>query len=223
MRDRSSDGGRTAAIVALAATLYFLVAAVATHLVSTQYDPVRDYISDYAVGPHGWIYSSAFLASCIGCIALAVALWVILPIPARSPVGLILLAEVGLTYAIDFYFPTEILAPGAPPQTRIGEIHLVAALIGWVAFIVAAFLIAGRLQHDPRFKHIHAAAVTLSWLAAALFVLLIAVVVAKLPIGGLVEKAFILDRNVWALVLTIAALRAVGVTVAPAGLRADRA
>lgn len=59
--DGNAAGTRWAAILAIVAIGCFAVAAVATHLVSTQYDFVRDDISDYAVGPFGWIYGSAFI------------------------------------------------------------------------------------------------------------------------------------------------------------------
>ena len=36
---------------------------------------MRDYISDYAVGPYGWIYGSAFPVSFVGSVALATAPW----------------------------------------------------------------------------------------------------------------------------------------------------
>src|SRR6185437_8307615 len=139
---------RISVIVALAAIGYFLIASVATHIVSTQYDLVRDYISDYAVGPYGWIYGSAFFASCVGCIALSIALWMTVPHAALSRSGVVMLAIVGISYAIDFYFPTDILQPGQPPQTRIGAIHLADAFLGWVIYVIAAFLISSRLRRD---------------------------------------------------------------------------
>jgi len=208
MNDRVTASAGLAAIIAIAAIAYFAVAAVATHLVSPQYDLIRDYISDYAVGPWGWIYDSAFIASCIGTIALAVALWQAAPRPALSRAGAVLLVVVGLTYAIDFVFPTEILAPGQPPHTTVGVIHLADAFVGWVAFVIAAFLITGRLKHDAFFARRHGLLLALSWIALLLLVALIAVVGARLPIGGLTEKAFILDRNIWALVLAVAVLKA---------------
>jgi hypothetical protein len=36
-----------------------------------------------------------------------------------------------------------------------------------------------------------------------LLFVLVAVVISKAPFGGLAEKAFILDRNVWALLLAL--------------------
>jgi hypothetical protein len=148
MNQVASILGKPAAIVAIVATIYFAVAAIATHIVSTQYDLVRDYISDYAIGPWGWIYGSAFLASFVGCIALAMALGQTVPRAALSRTGLVMLVIVGITYAVDFYFPTDILAPGQPPQTAVGGVHLADAFLGWVLFVVAAFLVSSRLKHD---------------------------------------------------------------------------
>lgn len=198
---------RTASAVAILAIAYFMVASIATHIVSTQYDLVRDYISDYAVGPWGWIYGSAFIASFVGCVALAIALWGVLPAATRPRVGLALLALVGVTYAIDFIFPTDILAPGEPPQTSTGGIHLIDAFLGWVLFLISAFLILRGLRKDSRFSAIRPALAVLTWLAAVAFLALIVVTGAKLPIGGGVEKAFILDRNIWALLLALVAYR----------------
>jgi hypothetical protein len=121
-----SASARTAATVAILATTYFAVAAVATHLVSPQYDLVKDYISDYAVGPYGWIYGSAFLASFVGCTALAAALATSVPREARSTAGIALLLVVGATYARRLPLshghsgagpaPADGRRPGPPPR-----------------------------------------------------------------------------------------------------------
>ena len=59
---------------------------------------------------------------------------------------------------------------------------------------------------------------TLAWLSVLLHVVLIGVVNSKAPFGGLAEKLFILDRNVWALALGILAFRAPD-SVLPLGRR----
>ena len=83
--------GKIAAMVSILATAYFATAAVVAHVVMTQYNFFSDYISDYGVGPWGWIYGSAFLASAIGCVALAVALLLLIPSQALSKIGVVLL------------------------------------------------------------------------------------------------------------------------------------
>ena len=113
---RFAGFGKIAAMVSILATAYFLTAAVGAHIVMTQYNFFSDYISDYAVAPWGWIYGSAFLASAIGCFALAASLDLLLPSQALSRIGVVLLVLVGITYAIDFAFPTDILSRGRRRQ-----------------------------------------------------------------------------------------------------------
>jgi hypothetical membrane protein len=201
----STLGARAAlvSILATLATIYFFAAAVAAHLVNTQYNFSRDYISDYAIGPWGWVYGSAFWASCIGCIALAVALIQSIPTIALSRTGAGLLVIVGITYAIDFFFPTDILPPGAPPTTIVGAIHLSDALLGWILFTVSAVLLSSGLKYAPYWKRWRAPLMSLGWLSIVLLAVLVAVVISKAPFGGLAEKAFILDRNLWVLLLGV--------------------
>ena len=200
--------GKQAAMVSILATAYFLVAAVVAHVVNTQYNFFSDYISDYAVGSLGWIYGSAFLASCLGCLALATSLALVVPSEALSGTGAALLAIVGITFAVDFAFPTDILPPGAPPTTTVGAIHLVDALVGWVLFTIGAILISARLRRDVYWKTWQPILTILAWLSVLLLVVLVVVVASKAPVGGLAEKAFILDRNIWGLTLAVLIFKA---------------
>lgn len=200
--------GKRAAAVSIVASLYFCAAAIAAHILDTQYDLFKDYISDYAIGPWGWVYGSAFWASCIGCVALAIALWQSLPPRARSRLGIALLVIVGVTYAVDFVFPTDILPPGQSPRTAIGLIHFLDAFLGWVLFMLGALLISSRLEHDQYWKPWRPLLIALAWLSVLLLLGLIVVVISKMPFGGLAEKAFILDRNIWSLLLAVLLLKA---------------
>ena len=200
--------GRQAALLSIVATIYFLCAAVATHLVNPQYDVVRDYISDYAVGPNGWIYGSAFWASCVGTLALSLAFVRLVPATALSRVGLVLMIVVALAFPVEYFFPTDILPPGAPPATTIGKIHLLAAMVGWIAFPVSAILLTLRFRRDPYWARGFGPLFGLTLLSIALFAALLVTVVAKAPFGGLVEKLLILDRNAWALIASVMVLKA---------------
>jgi hypothetical protein len=201
MNSPAATLGRRAAIVSILSTTYFLAAAITTQIIMTQYNVMSDYISDYAVGPWGWIYGSAFWASCIGCIALATSLTYLIPSKAMSRIGVILLTILGITYAVDSIFPTDILPPGAPPTTVVGTIHFVDAFFGWVVFTVSAILLSSRLMQDAYWRPWRTVLLSLAWLSALLLVVLVAVVLSKEPFGGLAEKAFILDRNVWTLLI----------------------
>jgi len=205
---RLTKSGMIAAMVSILATTYFLAAAVGAHVVMTQYNFFSDYISDYAVGPGGWIYGSAFLASALGCLALAVSIVLLIPSEALSRIGVVLLVLVGVTYVIDFVFPTDILPPGAPPTTRLGAVHLLDALVGWGLFTVGSVMISSRLRHDPYWKAYQPFLTTVALLSVLLLFVLVGVVISKAPFGGLAEKLFILDRNIWTLAFGILAFRA---------------
>jgi len=200
--------GKIAAAASILATAYFVTAAVVAHVVMRQYNFFSDYISDYAVGPWGWIYGSAFLASAIGCFALAAALVLLIPSQALSRIGVVLLMLVGASFVIDFAFPTDILPPGASPKTGAGVVHLLDALLGWVLFAVGSVLISSRLRRDPYWKPWQPLLTALAWLSALLLAALVGVVISKAPFGGLAEKLFILDRNVWALAMGVLAFMA---------------
>jgi Protein of unknown function (DUF998) len=208
MNSQALTPGKAAAVVAIISSIYFFAAAIAAHLVSTQYNFLTDYISDYAIGPWGWIYGSAFWASCMGCFALAVALTQTVPSTALSRLGVALLVVVGLTYAIDFYFPTDILAPGAPPDTIVGTIHFLDAVLGWILFIIGAFLVSSRLRPSPYWRKWRRLLTNLAWVSAALLVALVLVIASKAPFGGFAEKAFIVVRNIWTLALALVAFNA---------------
>ena len=191
--------GRRAAQVSIAATFYFLIAAATAQLVVTRYNFFSDYISDYAVGPMGWIYGSAFWASTIGCVSLAVALVQLVPPAALSRAGVVLMLLMGLTFLIDFFFPTDILAPGQLPVTLAGSIHLIDATVGWILFPVSAILLTSHFKRDPYWRTGYVPLITLGGSAIFTLGLLLIVARVKVPIAGLVEKCFILDRNVWSL------------------------
>ena len=119
-----------------ATSIYYLCAGIAVHLLNPAFSPVRNYISDYAVGAHGYVYVTAYWATVAGCLALAVALFRQFPSEARAKAGAVLIAVFGLTYALTALFPTELLKPGEFPHGVAGAIHAIAALIGWVAPLV---------------------------------------------------------------------------------------
>jgi len=194
--------GRNLAGVAFLASVYFLAAAIATHLVSPHYNVFRDYISDYAVGPSGWIFGTAFIASCIASFAIVAALLLMAPRQALSIAALTLLLIGGLASLLDYFYPTDILPPGAPPATEAGKIHLYGALVGWIAFVVAAPLLSSKLGRKAIWPDWQGMLAFLAWLSIPLLLILIGVVVAKAPYGGLAEKVFVLDRNLWMILLT---------------------
>jgi hypothetical membrane protein len=207
-----SDGpdslGRGAALASIVATLYFLGATVAAHIVSPQYDFSRDYLGDYAIGPHGWIYGSAFWASFVATLALVVALSRLVSSAARSRVGLALMMVVAVTFPIEYFCPTDILPPGGGPTTTIGAVHVIAAMIEWTLFPLGALLLTLPLRRDPYWARGYSRLLALASLSILLLAALWVVIALKAPFGGLADKLFFLSRNLWVLFAGVTALEA---------------
>src|SRR5580693_8465468 len=80
-------------IVAALATAVQALALITLHILPTGYNPVRDAVSDYGVGPYrGWFWLQA-VAGGLGCLALGIALAKLRPFtPTQVVVALIVTA-----------------------------------------------------------------------------------------------------------------------------------
>ena len=64
---RGGGGGiAVLALVSLSTTVYYVLAAITVHIVNRAFDPVRNYVSDCALGPDGNLYIAAYLATVVG-------------------------------------------------------------------------------------------------------------------------------------------------------------
>ena len=84
---------RAFSVVAALATAVQAAALITLHLLPTGYNPVRDAVSDYGVGPYrGWFWLQA-AAGGVGCLALGIALAQLHPFtPTQVVVALIVTA-----------------------------------------------------------------------------------------------------------------------------------
>lgn len=199
---------RQLACVSIVTTVYFIAAAVGVHFVDQRYDPVRDYMSDYVLGPGGQLFAVAIYVTALGTLALAAGLWRVMLPPARPAGGIVLIALFAVAYAIVGTFPTDIMKPGALPTTTFGILHVSGATIGWIAFPLGAFLIARAFPNFPALAGAKPAAMLLSWLMMAALLAFAVVESLALPVVGLAEKTFIAFRQLWLLVVGFVLLRA---------------
>ena len=205
----NSATARLAAFSAVTA-IYYLCAGIAVHLLNPAFSPIRNYISDYAVGAHGEVYVTAYWVTVAGCLALAVALFRQLRADARAKTGAVLIAIFGLTYALTALFPTELLKPGEFPHGAAGAIHAVAALVGWIASFSAALLVSGAVVRVAALRALAGPLRILAWLMVVAFVAVLAVMASRQPVAGLAEKIFIVFREAWLLLASISVCRAAG-------------
>jgi hypothetical protein len=78
-------------MVALVGIASFVVILVALHVLRPDHDPLRQTTSEYAVGPYGFLMTTAFFSMSVSALALVVGLAQGVSQSARSRVGLGLL------------------------------------------------------------------------------------------------------------------------------------
>lgn len=134
--------------VANASALLFLALLTLLHFLKTELDPSYRFVSEYAVGRHGWVMMVAFLALAVSCAAAFAAIRN--QITTRGgKVGLVLLAVAAIALAMGGIFPMDPITIAPEDATLQGKLHGFAAMIGIPALPIAAVLISRNLRHLP--------------------------------------------------------------------------
>ena len=133
----------------VAGILYFFAAVTAEELLRPFYDPVQRTISELAVGPFGFLQTSAFVALGLSLLALQHALYRRLRHTMASSVALALIGLCGLLSFAAAAFPTDLKGAVA---TAAGTVHELAASIGYAGLIIAMILLSLHFRRDDRWR-----------------------------------------------------------------------
>ena len=190
--------------LSIAAAIFAAVqvgALVVLHVLPTGYDPVRDAVSDYGVGPYrGWFWVQV-VAGGLACLFLAIALAQLHPFtPTQVVVALIVTAAARLLIP---FFATD--QGGSRFQTAHGTIHMILAVIAFGGLVWAAMGLWTTLSHYPAW---HGAKSLLTIVPWVMLGCVIAVVLAirgprLKPFFGLFERLFYLSSFVWFFVVAV--------------------
>jgi len=144
--ERLRADARWLAAVAIAGIVTFVGLVALLHVVDPDRDPISITVSEYVLGPHGWLLTFAASAFGLGVLALTTAIAAILPSP-RPRVGLTLLAVAGLGMVVVGAFPTDPIDPTNPQfVTTAGSIHAVAGILAFTCIAIAAPLLNRRIM-----------------------------------------------------------------------------
>lgn len=137
----------TAARISFAGAVIFVVSLAALHVLKAEMDPSWHFISEYAIGHHGWIMVVAFLALAVSFATLAAAIRTHLrSMSGRAALVLLLISAAGLVLAAVFR-TDPILTPDAD-VTSEGSLHNLGATLG-LAMPFAVGLVTWRLARQP--------------------------------------------------------------------------
>lgn len=187
---------QTCAIFSIIGYSYFLVAIIALHFLRPNLNPMTNSVSEYAIGPYGWLITTSIVAVGVSTLALALGLFWGEASKGWSRIGLILLC-LGSTGAIIAGFFTTV--PDGAPPTVSGTMHFLASLIGFSSLVAGILL---QTRHFKQDENWHIFYPTLWRLALLILILFLGYLLTYMSdFSGLTERIFIASTMPW-LILT---------------------
>lgn len=213
-----STVSRTSARLAVAGAAVFLLLLGVLHVVKSELDPSWHFISEYAIGDHGWLMVIAFLSLGLGCVALFAAIRSqVTTKGGRVGLAFLLVAAVGLVIAAAF--TSDPVTASGDEVTTHGTVHGVGTVLGTLGIPIAAVLIARGLRRNPRWtdaRRLLVAATALALVGFLVFELSFATMVPGKELGpgvpiGWPNRFLIVTYAIWLLAVgALAARRANG-------------
>lgn len=143
---------QAAARLALASAALALACLAILHFVQPELDPARRMISEYAIGPHGWLMTVCFAAYALASAGLALAV-VGTKSGARTWavwLGVVFLVAAAAGPALAAVFPTDPPTTAPEAMTQSGRLHGLSFMIGVPGDLLAmVFLAPFLLRHAP--------------------------------------------------------------------------
>ena len=201
------NGNLLLAALSLIGTTAYLLVFVSLHALPTGYNPVRNAVSDYAVGKYGTLFRIGLWFSAFGVLTLTFAMRRAVGSPPLPRVvslylGLIVATRIGMSL-----FHTDL--EGAP-VTRRGIVHY--------AFAIAAFTFTylAISKSTPVLRDLDPSSwrrTALRWSAAAVLPELAVVVLTMFRplrrVFGLVERIFLITTNIWFIIVGLLIIKLV--------------
>jgi len=155
--------------------------------------------SDYGSrGRFAWVMDANFVLRCLVSLSVVGALAVFVGDRASLRLGLGLLGVWALASGLLACFPDD---PVGTQSHGSGVVHLVLAVVAFLAVLFGSFATARALRSDPRFAPVRRPLLALSWGAAVALLLLGRSHLRPHSLGGLFEKIFLALELAWLLLV----------------------
>jgi hypothetical membrane protein len=180
----------TAAICFIA---YAAIALLLMHVLRPDFSPASHMISDYAVGPYGWVMQTVFVGLSAGCTMLLVGLARSGPTSIAARLGIFLLAVASIGLIVSAIYPTDL--QGAP-ATRSGYFHTLSFFVNVASIVLAIVLLTVSFGSEPRWRPYRRTSVIMLSLIALAFVLQVVTLRKGAPYG-LANRFFVCVLLAW--------------------------
>ena len=155
------------AILAIVGIVDFLLNIATLHFVRPDVNPVLEPLSNYAVGPYGFLFTAADIGGGLAALALTFGLYLDIAPPGRSYVGLFLLGLYGVSVLLAGIFPINV----GGEATMVGTIHNIVGNISFFAFPVGVILLSLGMGKVERWRTFRRPALVVSLLVVLTVIL----------------------------------------------------
>jgi len=186
----------------VAGALLFLITMVTLHLLRPDYNPLRNFLSEYLVGPFGFLGTAATYVLAATFLMLLFGLRLSVHPSGILTASCVLLGVVIISLCVCAVFPIDFLMPpdGSRPTltslTRASIIHIVSSSLLFASLIAVSLTLPSAYKRDEKWRSFSYTALFLGFLILAFFVGLILV---PFYLRGLAQRGIFLVVLVWLL------------------------
>jgi hypothetical protein len=186
------------ALLAIVGIADFLLNLTALHFLRPDVNPVLEPISNYAVGPYGFLHTAADIGGGLAALALTFGLYLGIAPPGRSYVGLVLLGLNGISVLLAGIFPIDVGAE----TTTVGAIHNIVGNIGFFGFPIAVIPLSLGMRKDERWRSLRLPALALA--GVVVLTVILTMVGVNIGIGyGVAQRLFNVAAMLWMLAVAL--------------------
>lgn len=137
--------------IGLTGISWFVIGVVSLHVLEPGFNPVTDYMSDYATGDtFGLLMNAAFFGAGVGTLAIGLGLRVALSPGKRVAATWVLLVVAGVAFIVVGLFNGDVTS--ATEMTLAGAIHVLGSMVLFISLLVAIWLLRGVFKRDPAWR-----------------------------------------------------------------------
>jgi hypothetical membrane protein len=189
---------RRLAWAGVAGVAVYVVIDVALAFLRPDYSLLHNAESDYGVGPWSWLMDVNFLLRCAATLAVVAAMARGMARPPALRAALALLMVWAVASGLLAFFPDD---PAGTPATPSGRIHLLIALIAFLAVAAGTLMASIAMHDDPSWRSLSVPLMVISGLAILVLLLLGRHGFAARSDGGLLERIFLALELLWLLLV----------------------
>ena len=186
------------ALLTIVGIAVYLLNLAALHFLRPDVNPMLDPVSNYAVGPYGFLFIAANIGSGLAALALTLGLYRGIAPRGRSYVGLFLLGIYGVSELMAAIFPIDV----GGEATMVGTIHNIVGNISFFGFPIAVILLSLGMGKDEQWRSFRRTALAVS----VLVVLTVILTMVGFNIGlgfGLTQRLANVTALAWMLLVAL--------------------